>query len=148
MKTINYLCDFFWNFKFKFKFKIKMKTLSHLYFNILLCIMLCLSGVASTSDYVQSFERVAVFHNHVTYGHLGVTIDFDGYLNHFHVLRKSVLSFEEKHMSVYVKSVFSRLVSTLDTNKFTLASQKNYLELHAYSLDNEQEEENLLHLYL
>ena len=67
--------------------------------------MFCLSGVASTSDYVQSFERVAVFHNHVTYGHLGVTIDFDGYLNHFHVLRKSVLSFEEKHMSVYVKYV-------------------------------------------
>ena len=82
MKTINYLCDFFWNFKFKFKFKIKMKTLSQSYFNILLCIMFCLSGFAFTSDYVQSFERVAVFHNHVTYGHLGVTIDFDLSLIH------------------------------------------------------------------
>ena len=76
--------------------------------------MLCFSGVNSTSDYVQSFERVAVFHNHVTYGHLGVTIDFDGYLNHFHVLRKPVLSFEEKHMSVYVKSVFSSHQSLLE----------------------------------
>ena len=107
MKTINSLCDFYWNFKFKFKFKIKMKTIIQSFISVFMCNMLCFSGVNSTSDYVQSFERVAVFHNHVTYGHLGVTIDFDGYLNHFHVLRKSVLSFEEKHMSVYMKSVFS-----------------------------------------
>ena len=113
MELFNQLCDFYWNFKFKFKFKFKLKCIVQL---VTLFYMLCFSGVNSTSDYVQSFERVAVFHNHVTYGHLGVTIDFDGYLNHFHVLRKSVLSFEEKHMSVYVKSVFSRLVSTLDTN--------------------------------
>ena len=70
-----------------------------------------------------------MFHNHVTYGHLGVTIDFDGYLNHFHVLRKSVLSFEEKHMSVYVKSVFSRLISVLDTNMIKIEEYKS-LFLH------------------
>ena len=57
-------------------------------------------------------------HLNVTYGHLGVAIDFDGYLNHFHVLCKSVISFEEKNMSVYVKSVFSRLISVLDTNRY------------------------------
>ena len=57
-------------------------------------------------DYVQSFEWVAVFHNHVTYGHLDVTIDFDGYLKHFNVPHKSVLSFEEKHLSVYVHFFF------------------------------------------
>ena len=125
MKTINKMCDFYWNFKFKFKFKIKMKTIIRSFISVLICNMFCLSGVASTSDYVQSFERVAVFHNHVTYGHLGVTIDFDGYLNHFHVLRKSVLSFEEKNMSVYVKSVFSRLISVLDTNTFKIEEYKS-----------------------
>ena len=98
MEILELLRDFLWNFKFKFKFKFKVKCY------VLLMTVFCVSitGVNSTSDYVQSFERVAVFHNHVTYGHLGVTIDFDGYLNHFQVLRKSVLSFEEKHMSVYV----------------------------------------------
>ena len=89
------------NFKFKFKFKFKCVLL--LFMTLL---TQCVSDDTSSSDYVQSFERIAVFHNHVTYGHLGVTIDFDGYLNHFHVLRKSVISFEEKNMSVYVKSVF------------------------------------------
>ena len=129
MKTINLLCDFYWNFKFKFKFKIKMKTIIQSIISVFMFNMLCFSGVNSTSDYVQSFERVAVFHNHVTYGHLGVTIDFDGYLNHFHVLRKSVLSFEEKHMSVYVKSVFSRLISVLDTNMYKIEEYKS-LFLH------------------
>ena len=65
MKTINSLCDFYWNVKFKFKFKIKMKTIIQTFISVLMCNMLCFSGVASTSDYVQSFERVAVFHNHV-----------------------------------------------------------------------------------
>ena len=83
----------------------------------------CVTGDNSSSDYVQSFERVAVFHNHVMYGHLGVNIDFDGY--GFHVLRKSVLSFEEKSMSVYVKSVFSRLISVLDTNMFKIEEYKS-----------------------
>ena len=83
------------------------------------------TGDKSLPDYVQSFERVAVFHNHVTYGHLGVTIDFDGYLNHFHVLRKSVLSFKEKHMSVYMKSVFSCLISVLDTNMHKIEEYKS-----------------------
>ena len=85
----------------------------------------CVSDDTSLSDYVQSFERVAVFHNHVTYGNLGVTIDFDGYLNHFHVLHKSVISFKEKNMSVYVKSVFSRLISVLDTNMFKIEEYKS-----------------------
>ena len=83
------------------------------------------AGDKSSPDFVQSFERVAVFHNHAMYGHLSVTIDFDGYLNHFHVLRKSVLSFEEKHMSVYVKSVFSRLISVLDTNMHKIEEYKS-----------------------
>ena len=87
MKTINVLCDFYWNFKFNFKFKLKLKTIVHSLTLFIMLNMLCFAGVNSSSDYVQSFERVAVFHNHVTYGHLGVTIDFDGYLNHFHVLR-------------------------------------------------------------
>ena len=83
MKTINLLCDFYWNLKFKFKFKIKMKAIIQSIFSVFMCNMLCFSVVNSTSDYVQSFERVAVFHNHVTYGHLGVTIDFDGFFFFF-----------------------------------------------------------------
>ena len=100
--------------------------------------VLCVSitGVNSSSDYVQCFEWTAVFHNHVTYGHLGVTIDFDGYLNHFHVLRKSVLSFEEKHMSVYVKSVFSRLISVLDTNMFKIEEYAFFFALAIALRDN------------
>ena len=93
--TVSLLCALV-----KFKFRELM--------TILVTIFMCISCEKSFPDYVQSFERVAVFHNHITYGHLVVTIDFDGYLHHFHVLRKTVLSFEEKHMSVYVKSVFSR----------------------------------------
>ena len=122
---MEYFIDSIKNFKFKFKFKFKLKC-------ILLLMTVFINYVAgdnSSSDYVQSFERVAVFHNHVTYGHLGVTIDFDGYLNHFHVLRKSVLSFEEKNMSVYVKSVFSRLISVLDTNMYKIEEYKS-LFLH------------------
>ena len=59
--------------KFKFKFKFKFCALLTLILTLFMCEIY-------SSDYVQSFERVAVFHNHVTYGHLGVTIDFDGYL--------------------------------------------------------------------
>ena len=92
---MEYLCDSFMNFKYKFKFKFKLKCVLFL----LTIFINCVSGYSSSSDYVQSFEPVSVFHNHVTYGHLGVTIDFDGYLNHFHVLRKSLISFEEKNMS-------------------------------------------------
>ena len=78
------------------------------------------------SDYLQWFERVAVFHNHITYGHLGDTIDFDGYLKHFHVLRKSItISFEEKHMSVYEKLVSSRFVSVLDMNMHKIEEYKS-----------------------
>ena len=118
---MEYLCDSFMNFKYKYKFKFKLKCVLFL----MTIFINCISGDSSSSDYVQSFERVAVFHNHVTYGHLGVTIDFDGYLNHFHVLRKSVISFEEKNMSVYVKSVFSRLISVLDTNMFKIEEYKS-----------------------
>ena len=78
---------------------------------------------------MQSFEQVAVFHNNVTYGHLGVTIDFDGYLHHFHMLRKSVLPFKGKHMSVYVKSVFSHLISVCDTSMQKIEKYKG-LFLH------------------
>ena len=118
---MEFLIDLLRNFKFKFKFKFKLKC----YVLLLTMLINHVTGDNSSSDYVQSFERVAVFHNHVTYGHLGVTIDFDGYLNHFHVLRKSVLSFEEKNMSVYVKSVFSRLISVLDTNMFKIEEYKS-----------------------
>ena len=108
------------NFKFKFKFKFKCVLLL-----LMTLLTQCVSDDTSSSDYLQSFEWVAVFHNHVTYGHLGVTIDFDGYLKHFHVLRKSVISFEENNMSVYVKSVFSRLISVLDTNMFKIEEYKS-----------------------
>ena len=101
VNIMNFVRDFFVNFKFKFKFKLKC-----IMFLLLTLLTQCVTGDSSSSDYIQSFERVAVFHNNVTYGHLGVTMDFDGYMNHFHVLRKSVISFEEKNMSVYVKSVF------------------------------------------
>ena len=89
---MEFLIDLLRNFKFKFKFKFKLKC----YVLFLTMSINHLAGDSSSSDYVQSFERVAVFHNHVTYGHLGVTIDFDGYLNHFHVLRKSVLSLKKR----------------------------------------------------
>ena len=75
MKSINMLCNFYWNFKFKFKFKLKLKTIMRSITLFIMLNVLCFAGVNSTSDYVQSFERVAVFHNHVTYGHLCVTFD-------------------------------------------------------------------------
>ena len=40
------------------------------------------------------------------------------------MLQKSILSFEEKHMSIYVKSVFCRLVSVLDTNMHKIEEYK------------------------
>ena len=70
------------NFKFKFKFKFRLL----LTLILILTLISSVFGDNSSPNYVQSFERVAVFHNHATYGHLGVTIDFDGYLHHFHVL--------------------------------------------------------------
>ena len=70
------------NEKFKYMFKFKLRNM----LTLSLTMIICVSADKYSSDYVQSFERIAVFHNHVTYGHLGVPIDLDGYLNQFHVL--------------------------------------------------------------
>ena len=61
MEKLELLRDFLWNFKFKFKFKFKTKC----YVLLMTVFCVAITGVNSTSDYVQSFERVAVFHNHL-----------------------------------------------------------------------------------
>lgn len=66
--------------------------MSSVFLCFLLTILSLFSDVSCMSDYVQSFEHVAVFHSHITYGHLGVTIDFDGYLNHFYVSQKPYIN--------------------------------------------------------
>ena len=56
MELFKLLRDFYWSFKFKFKFKFKLKCFIQL---VTMFYVVCFSGVNSTSDNVQSFERVA-----------------------------------------------------------------------------------------
>ena len=65
-------------------------------------------------DNVQPFSRLGLFNDHVSYAHLGLTLDFEPFREYLSWVKKTLQSVEYKRMESYGKLTFSRLLSCVE----------------------------------
>lgn len=81
---------------------------------IIMTILYLLPGVSVIHQGIQTFDRVAILHPHVSYGHFGVELNLTEFGFHLQSMSKWVLHrAEHNSANNFQKSVLSRLHSNL-----------------------------------
>ena len=76
---------------------------------------------------IQPFLRLGLFNDHVSYDHMGLTLDFEPFWEYLSSLKKTLKSVEYKRMESYGKSTFSRLLSCVEEIHGRHVEFENYI---------------------
>ena len=72
---------------------------------------------------IQPFSRLGLFNDHVSYAHMGLTLDFEPFWEYLSLVKKTLKSVEYKRIESYRKSIFSRLLSCVEEIRGMLSSR-------------------------